>query len=75
MKDCGPAFPATRLDKDGELDYYMGMTLRDYFAAAALQSVIASNLSDGIDAQIDNAAVALHSYDIADAMLAERGKK
>lgn len=48
-----------------------GMTLRDYFAAAALQGLIAysGNSSAYSDLQ------AKQSYKIADAMMAERSKR
>ena len=56
-----PAFPAR------------GMTLRDYFAAAAMQGILAANFDAGdVSAATDNAVVALHSYEIADAMLRQR---
>jgi hypothetical protein len=45
-----------------------GMTLRDYFAAKAMQAYIAA------DTQQDDADVALNAYCLADTMLAERAK-
>lgn len=48
-----------------------GMTLRDYFAAAALASMtVAPDYSKGPC----NSSMARRAYDIADAMLAERSK-
>lgn len=47
-----------------------GMTLRDYFAAAAMQGAIASTYGQGRDV----AEYAESAYAIADAMLAERVK-
>jgi hypothetical protein len=51
-----------------------GVSLRDYFAAKAMQAVIAS--SDDFDTSFDRKAgrrrIARKSYRIADAMLAER---
>jgi hypothetical protein len=62
MKDTGgPAFPHSRLGSDAD-----GMTLRDYFAAKAMQSYVAHNKSYDFD---DIAAV---SYRTADAMLKAR---
>jgi len=46
-----------------------GMTLRDYFAAKALQGIIA--LQDGAGNQNDTAR---YCYEYADAMLTERNK-
>ena len=57
----GPAFP---LD-DG---VHRGMTLRDYFAAKAMQSII--DQQDAHRGEVDNAA--WMSYRMADAMLKAR---
>ena len=71
MKDTGgSAFPTTtanyyNMDPHGE-----GMTLRDYFAAMAMQSMNAR--PDYADTPAD--AIALDAYALADAMLAERNK-
>jgi len=48
-----------------------GMSLRDYFAAKAMQGLIASEA----DAQWNKPALAKFTYEVADAMLAERDKK
>ena len=64
QKDGGPAFPAIRFADSGE----QGMTLRDYFAAAALE--IAYDHASG---DIDDAAIV--AYHIADAMLTVREGK
>ncbi len=61
LKDGGPAFPV--------LPYYKGMTLRDYFAAAALQGFIA-----GRDSYTPTFEAANWAYEQADEMLAERAK-
>lgn len=61
----GPAFPWDGMGDDG-------MTLRDYFAAKAMQGRLAS-----FDMQLladDLPALAESSYLIADAMLKERSK-
>lgn len=47
---------------------YCGMTLRDYFAAKAMQGLIASNTNAIFDPKI----VAESAYAIANAMLKER---
>ena len=78
--DGGPAFPRlyARSDEDGR----SGMTLRDYFAAAALQGLLSDN--ETIAATYRTAkqagvglskAMAAYSYEYADAMMAERGRQ
>ena len=80
MKDTGgPAFPLP-----GELGLGLtpkemrGMTLRDYFAAKAMQGMLAGLDRDArrfMQREPEPAAVmAKASYTIADAMLAERSK-
>ena len=58
----GPAFPAGTA--------YQGMTLRDYFAAKALQGELACQRGDYEWHSIEK--LAAHSYNIADAMLKAR---
>ena len=61
-----PAFPAMHFDL---ADNEHGMTLRDYFAAKAMQGFLASPLlktESGADAMARNA------YRVADAMMEER---
>jgi hypothetical protein len=75
IKDGGPAFPQgiewdkTRL---GEAD--AGMTLRDYFAAAALSS-FAGNETAGALLCHDQVRLAKNCYQLADAMLKAREVK
>lgn len=68
----GPAFPQIR-----ELGAsFMGISLRDYFAAKAMQPLIAGrnwNHFKGTDEELI-AHWAKASYVLADAMLAERNK-
>jgi hypothetical protein len=61
----GPAFPTGTA--------YQGMTLRDYFAAKAMQGIV-SVLNRGIR-PTDMEAVCKDAYAIADAMLKARGEK
>ena len=61
FKPGGPAFPLP----DG---VHEGMTLRDYFAAAALTGTLASGSG------VSSADLAKSAYEDADAMLAERQK-
>ena len=65
INDGGPAFP-----HDGQHNYTGGMTLRDYFAAKAMQSIV-SLLHAGIRAS-DLGNMARDAYVIADAMLKAR---
>lgn len=76
-----PAFPvSTRLSDDG-LSFghqdspstwqYAGMTLRDYFAAKALQAYLAH--ADAVNQRVD--VTAMRSYNMADAMLKVRSQQ
>ena len=58
-----PAFP-----NNFTIDNFKGMTLRDYFAAKALQGLLASEVNDSMQEFISR------SYKIADAMMQERLK-
>ena len=62
-----PAFPG--VDETGEP--YTGMTLRDYFAAKAMQGFIQHSATKGIYAPPDN-ELASAAYQLADAMLKAR---
>lgn len=62
----GPAFPAPYPCGPS------GMTLRDYFAAKALDGMLSSPRTPG---QISWVELAAHSYAAADAMLSEREAK
>lgn len=72
-KETGwPAFPTSNWQKMAPLanGYHEGMTLRDYFAAKAMQGFAAS------DSHWPTAdAVASNAYEWADAMLRTRGNK
>ena len=68
INDGGPAFPTATLAQKTE----GGMTLRDYFAAAALQALVTSAI------ELDHVkwdAAAQHAYLCADAMLKAREAK
>lgn len=76
----GPAFPMftpksheARSDAgfDGTVDFAMGMTLRDYFAAKALVGFMGSGDADWTK---HPESFAREAYRMADAMLAEREK-
>jgi hypothetical protein len=71
--DGGPAYPVLH-SIDGNwvrepLDKYSGMSLRDYFAAAALQGMLADTQFN--EPPFESSRIA---YKYADAMLAERNK-
>jgi hypothetical protein len=77
INDGGPVYPVTE-----HFRQHYGLSMRDYFAAAALQGTLASlagdaalggfikaKEADGLSAE---AALALGAYEIADAMLKAR---
>ena len=67
MKDTGgPAFPAMHYDL-AENEH--GMTLRDYFAAKAMQGILSQGPDNWYE-DIDDLATA--SYEVADAVLKAR---
>ena len=68
INDGGPVFPSG----DG-YQRALGMTLRDYFAAAALQGILMNYTIEKFG--ISEEAVTRSAYDYADAMLAQRTKK
>lgn len=87
MKDnSGSAFPLHKTESewsDSANGYVMrqysdgGMTLRQYYAAAALQGMCANSFADGQSKPLSYATaveLAQFSYEIADAMIAA-GKK
>lgn len=76
-----PAFPATEATGPGGPNYgHPGMSLRDYFAAKALQAGMAGAVLPGVaDEQMPEEVaellrqLAVTSYRFADAMLKARG--
>ena len=73
--DGGPAFPCA--PTDGVLGSF-GMSLRDYFAAAALpllgSLLTVPGMKPRTDGPLDEPAIAEQAYAFADAMLAERAR-
>lgn len=69
-----PAFPAPEASQAhfGSPDVYMGMTLRDYFAAKALQGMLA-DLPKSCYGLNWSTLVAEQAYALADSMLKARG--
>jgi hypothetical protein len=74
INDGGPAFPVPGYQtSDGGVILHhegsSGMAMRDYFAAAALQGMLADpNAAGGLD------SFAAYAYKYADAMIVERAK-
>lgn len=77
----GPAFPGVRIEAGDNYNpptkiYYGGMTLRDYFAAKSISSMLAPNPVTGQFALVsDFDACAIMAYKMADAMLRVRQSK
>ena len=69
MKDTGgPAFPHSRLGSDAD-----GMTLRDYFAAKAMEGMWTnSELLTTLKRGQESEEIAMAAYEQADAMLKAR---
>jgi hypothetical protein len=63
--DGGPTFPVQSATNDG-------VTLRDYFAAKAMQGMISATYNPSQNTMTED--IALEAYAMADAMLAEREK-
>ena len=69
IKDGGPAFPLPRDENNFPATH--GMTLRDYFAAKAMQSLLGA--LDLMDSDAPTLVFEL-AYMVADAMLLARSK-
>ncbi len=70
-----PGFFGTGDIAPGASQQFAGMTLRDYFAAKAMQALIRSapnNTTFGAGSQATNSTYAVASYAVADAMLKAR---
>ncbi len=77
--DGGPAFPYSALTPEGPQMYTdsEGMSLRDYFAAKAMQAELSTQSRDGnnnyiLDSTTEFEWLAERSYEISDAMLKAR---
>jgi len=81
MKNGGPAFPGTQTwvaypAENGAKEFHApmnGMSLRDYFAAAALTGRLANHRLTGPDDY--NGELVQDCWAVADKMLAERSKR
>ena len=75
INNGGPAFPETRWDDHTRQEIqWMGMSLRDYFAAKAMQAILTgpgARDGAGMKEWLD---VPKFAYEIADIMLKERNK-
>jgi hypothetical protein len=65
-QDGGPAFPAMHFDL---AENERGMTLRDYFAAKAMQGVFTNPVESS---EHGKDYIAMHAYKMADAMIKAR---
>ena len=65
IKTGGPAFPTNDV-------CYNGMTLRDYFAAKALQGWLSTYPTEMDISNVNKEFVAKYMYEMADAMLKAR---
>jgi hypothetical protein len=71
--DGGPAFPFQCQGPTTAPEFYYGMALRDYFAAKAMQGLIASPRTPlGTVNDVTDQLIAKLSYIMADAMLRAR---
>jgi hypothetical protein len=79
INDGGPAFPvSTSNEAGGHQDgpntwQHPGMALRDYFAAKAMQGLLAQSLGTALGS--DPILGAQYAYRVADAMLAARNAR
>ena len=71
INDGGQAFPFRDADGEGGFMTFPGMTLRDYFAAAAMQGLLAYPIPSNPTPDV----IAEWAYEQADAMLAARQRK
>lgn len=79
MNDGGLAFPFACQGPTTGPEFYYGMTLRDYFAAKALQGLLSDSiwmksLSHNFPEQDITEKTATAAYNFADAMLRARDK-
>jgi len=84
MNNGGPAFPLQHeklfikdhMVQNEVVEGAKGMSLRDYFAAHAMQGLLAGNAQDemmeGLDGLSPKAVLVAHAYEFADAMLEEK---
>lgn len=66
-----PALPHNTVYPDNAFEEHSGLSMRDYFAAKAMQTMMDKYVEWGYDGYDD---LAKDAYSLADAMLAEREK-
>ena len=72
INDGGPTFPVWELNGNGQPEMTgFGMTLRDYFAAKAMQGLLAAQIHGFIDTPAKGPFASM-AYEMADAMLKAR---
>lgn len=74
INDGGPAYPSMRdMRHNPDFDHEPGMSLRDYFAAMAMQGILSGNppITRERDCEMH---VAIAAYAMADAMLKAKGQ-
>jgi hypothetical protein len=76
INNGGPAFPFKEVHEGGfhEPKNYSGMTLRDYFAAMALQGIIISEQYEKADDPMSKELLCFEALEYADEMLKAREK-
>jgi len=72
INNGGPAFPQASYNMAGGYDTKGGMSLRDYFAAKAMQGLLSGGYRDAYPSKYAK-EIAEEAYCLADKMLAERG--
>ena len=72
VEDGGPAFPLQSIGPDFAPGY-AGMSLRDYFAAKAMQGLLAQSCGTALGSDLIHGAQ--YAYQMADAMLKAREVK
>ena len=76
INDGGPAFPSAVWDSEGCPQHTQGMSLRDYFAAKAMQAMLSGHFAKyGHEDYWPRPEIAAEAYEMADAMLAARKEK
>ena len=75
--DGGPAFPGPYVNEDKSLEVLwkqQGMTLRDYFAAKAMQGMLANPKLQEQILKAGQSWIEESAWAVADAMIKERSK-
>lgn len=74
IADGGPAFPVVADSAKAYSSGFRGMTLRDYFAAKAMQAFLSGHIARyGHDNHWRYMDLPAEAYQVADAMLKARG--